>query len=199
MIAKIVIYCSELIMTTLVTGYLVLSRRLIDRKLLPQPLLFGHRYLFVANHASFLDPIVMWSVFSLAQRINGAPTKVMTARFVYNTALRPILWTLGAFPARGPENAPKPAGVEAALQYLDQGYNVCIFPEGKRSTRSDNHVFSGVSRILQTSTTCEVILIHIVWHSGPWWKRRLELRSQLAPSDLDRSNAAAIMNAIYDL
>lgn len=199
MLPKIVIYCSELIMTTIVKQWLVLSGKLVVTKHLATPLHFNKRYVYVSNHASYLDPIVLWSVLSFRQRLNGAPTKVMTAPGVYFTVMRPVIWLLGAFPAKKREHQKLPAGVDGALHYLRSGYNICIFPEGKRAHPSEKRAFNGVSRILAESDDCEMILVRIIWYRGKWWQRNLELRAESAPASLDRHDPQAIMEHIYNL
>lgn len=199
--AKFIIYCSELIMTTMVKFWLHISGRLIENDGLADTMHYNTRYLYVANHSSYLDPIVMWSVLGMRQRLNGAPTKVMTTASVYYSFIKPVIWLLGAFPAkpRHRDTIDERAGIPGALRYLSHGYNICIFPEGKRAREDEHRAFSGVSRILEASDDCTIILIHIVWHHGPWWRRKLELRAARAPETIDRRDPHAIMRAIYNL
>lgn len=199
MIAKFIIYCSELLMTTCVKAWLRAFHRITLRRHLPTPLHFHRRYVYVSNHASYLDPLVMWSILHFRQRINGAPTKVMTAPRVYYSPLRPLIWCLGAFPAKKKPGALTPSGVEGALHYLRNGYNICIFPEGRRSLPFEHQPFTGVSKILEGSSDAEMILLHIIWQPGPWWKRHLEIRAQSAPENLNKQDPEAIMAAIYSL
>ncbi len=199
MLARNIISFSELLMTTLVKWWLLTSRRLVVSRRLTQNLNRQKRYVYVANHASYLDPIVLWSVLNFRQRLNGAPTKVMTAPYVYYSYLRPFIWLLGAYPAKKRENDRVHAGIEGSLYYLHHGYNICIFPEGKRSLESEQRAFNGVSRILAEVDEYEMILIRIIWQPGPWWKRTLELRAAHAPDDLNHHDPQAIMKYIYSM
>lgn len=199
MVARIIIYCTELLMTTFVKAWLIVFRRFKHTKPPTLSLNINKRYVYVANHSSYLDPIVMWSALNLQQRINGAPTKVMTAPFVYFSFLRPFIWLLGAYPAKKKDHQNVHAGVEGSLHFLRHGYNICIFPEGKRSLQNENRAFNGVSRILAEVDEYEMILIRIMWGSGPWWKRTIELRTQKAPDSLNHHDPYAIMDHIYKL
>lgn len=199
MLARIIIYCSELVMTTLVKWWLLLTRRLTIGKSLDKKLHNNKRYVYVANHASYLDVFVMWAVLNFNQRLNGAPTKVMTGPGIYFTAMRPLIWLLGAYPAKKRDHQNVHAGIEGSLHYIHSGYNICIFPEGKRSLPDEKRAFNGVSHILANSDECEMILIRIIWEPGPWWKRRIELRASAAPENLDHHDPQAIMEHIYNL
>lgn len=200
MIQKILIYSSELIMTTLVKIFLKLTGRLQISRSIVHPFHIRKRYIYVSNHASYLDPLVLWAVLSFTQRVNGAPTKVMTTPSIYYGPLRPLIWLLGAFPARKSSSSSRAhAGIDGALYYMNQGYNIAIFPEGKRSLPSENRAFRGVSEILAASDASDMVLIRIIWGEGPWWRRSLELRASLAPLDLNHHDPSAIMRAVYKL
>lgn len=199
MLSKTIIYCSELLMTTIVKLWLQSIRRIHLTHPLSASLHSEKNYIYVSNHSSYLDPLVMWSVLDIQQRLNGAPTKVMTAPHVFYSLMRPFIWCLGAFPAKSQPGSVSHAGVEGALHFMRAGYNVCIFPEGRRSTEQHHHAFQGVSRILAGSDDCDMILIHIIWGPGPWWKRSLELRAAHAPTLINRHDPNAIMDAIYAL
>lgn len=186
-------------MTTLVKSLMLFTGRLTNTRAPNEVFKLSKRYVYVANHASYLDPIVMWSALTLQQRLNGAPTKVMTAPHVYFSFLRPLIWLLGAYPAKKREGQRVHAGIDGSLHYLHNGYNVCIFPEGKRSLQEENRAFNGVSKILSEVDGYEMILIHIIWQPGPWWKRKLELRAERAPDTLDHHDPQAIMNYIYNM
>lgn len=199
MFARSIIYCSELIMTTVVKLWLQITGRLTIGKKLQKKLDRRKRYVYVSNHASYLDVFVMWAVLDFNQRTNGAPTKVMTGPGVYFTFMRPFIWLLGAYPAKKREHQKVHAGVEGSLHYIRSGYNICIFPEGKRALPDEKRAFNGVSQILANSDECEMILIRIIWQPGPWWKRRVELRASSAPESLDHHDPQAIMEHIYNL
>lgn len=199
MLARSIIYCSELVMTTIVKLWLRITRRLTIGKKLHKKLDRHKRYVYVSNHASYLDVFVMWAVLDFNQRINGAPTKVMTGPGVYFTVMRPLIWLLGAYPAKKRDHQSVHAGIEGSLHYIQSGYNICIFPEGKRSLPNEKRAFNGVSHILANSDECEMILIHIIWEPGPWWKRRVELRASSAPQGLNHHDPQAIMDQIYNL
>lgn len=199
MFPRTIIYCSELVMTTTVKQWLILTRRLVIGKKLEKKLNRNKRYVYVANHASYLDVFVLWAVLNFRQRINGAPTKVMTGPGVYFTFMRPVIWLLGGYPAKRGDHPNVHAGVEGSLHYIHSGYNICIFPEGKRSLPDEKRAFNGVSNILANSDDCEMILIRIMWQPGPWWKRSVELRASDAPATLDHHDPQAIMEHIYNL
>ena len=81
--------------------------------------------LFLMNHQSMLDPIL---VHSLSPRLVFSMTKSTQFRKPF---MRFLLRNLGGFPTRRYQVDPQ--AVRVALRYLEEGRAVGIFPEGERS------------------------------------------------------------------
>jgi len=82
--------------------------------------------ILVANHASFLDPIVLGS--ACPRRIHFIVLQVM-----YDwLSLRWFYWGMQTIPVRTEEGDPR--AIKKALARLRQGQVVGLFPEGERST-----------------------------------------------------------------
>jgi len=82
-------------------------------------------FLLIANHESYLDPILIQAVCPRPVRAMAKSTQ-FTSRFY-----RAIMVPLGAFPVRRFEIDPQ--AVRQVLRALEAGEGVCIYIEGERS------------------------------------------------------------------
>lgn len=110
-----------------------------------------------------------------------------------------IIWLLGAYPAKKKDHQKIHAGVEGSLHYLHSGYNICIFPEGKRSLREEYRAFSGVSRILSEIDSYEMILFILHGSQDHGGDESFLLTARRAPETLDHHDPHAIMDYIYSM
>lgn len=161
----------------------------------------GHneRYVLAANHQSLVDPFAIFSLFSMQHRFQFLPIKFMTIPKVYHRwYIKPFAYILGCFPAHIKERNHHTYGIDGAIKLLRYGYNICIFPEGTRSLRSESHPKHGIVKILQEYPEAKLLLAHIEWkYTG--WRRSVTVTIAAAPEQLDKTDPKAIMNAIYAL
>ena len=81
----------------------------------------GERVLIVANHASFLDPVLLWAF--LPENVTFAINTQIAERFWVRPALR---W-VKVFPM----DPTKPMSLKAMAHYLRQNRKAVLFPEGR--------------------------------------------------------------------
>lgn len=154
--------------------------------------------IIAANHQTLLDPPGVFSAMSFRQLLSVSPVKFMTWHKYYNGKFKFPLYSTGCYPSHGEGLT----GVEAAVHYAQNGYRSFIFPEGKR-TKPDNRgeAYDGISKILKELPEARLLLCHLDWQP----RKRLFSRPKVriiwkeAPSSLDRNNANAIMEAVYQL
>jgi 1-acyl-sn-glycerol-3-phosphate acyltransferase len=153
------------------------------------------RYVLAANHQSRLDPFIIFGALPFRVKIAIAPSKFMVATSYYFSGLRPLYFLLGCFPAHQKNSKSIPYGVTGAVEYLQKGYNICIFPEGRRTLPGQQKPYDGISKILESYPQAELVLAHIEWQK-PWHARVV---ISAAPQPIDRNSPNSIMKAIYDL
>lgn len=162
----------------------------------------GHRqrYVIAANHQSLFDPFAIFTLFKWSHRFQLLPIKFMTIPKVYHRwYAKPILFLLGCFPAHIRERNHHTYGVSGAVKLLSYGYNLCIFPEGTRTLRSESDPKPGVTQILSEHPEAKLILARIEWKYKSFWHRHVEVTIAHAPDSLDKTDPKAIMDAIYAL
>jgi len=81
----------------------------------------GSRALIVANHTSFLDPLLLWAF--LPEEVTFAINSHIARQFW----VRPALWFVRTFPM----DPTQPMSVKALTTYLRQGRKAVLFPEGR--------------------------------------------------------------------
>jgi len=107
--------------------------------------------------------------------------------------LRPLLWLAGCFPAHQLPNSNKPAGIDASINFLEQGYTLFIFPEGKRVKGERVPAKRGITEILNASPTSRLVLAHISW-------KKREVESIRLAELLEHPNdPQKILDKIYSL
>jgi 1-acyl-sn-glycerol-3-phosphate acyltransferase len=161
----------------------------------------GHRqrYILAANHQSLVDPFAIFSLFTMRHRFQFLPIKFMTIPKVYHRwYIKPFAYLLGCFPAHIKERNHHTYGIEGAIKLLHYGYNICIFPEGTRTLRSESDPKPGIVKIMQEYPDAKLLLAHIEWkYTG--WRRSVSVTIAHAPENLDTTDPKAIMDAIYAL
>lgn len=158
------------------------------------------RYVIAANHQSLFDPFALFTVISPRVRRPLLPIKFMARPTMYHKwYLKPGMFALGCYPAHIKHHAHHTYGVSGSVKLLQQGYNICIFPEGRRTLREDSDPKSGVVRILQQHPNAKLLLAHLEWRRGKRGKKHLHIVVAPAPDVLNITDPKAIMNAIYAL
>ncbi|HYE34075.1 AMP-binding protein [Methylocaldum sp.] len=103
---------------------------------LPEPVIF------MANHRSFLDPVIATWVIPAAVRSRlgiAAGTEVLYGEYGWFAPLAELTFNSFPFPTRADENI-RP-GLDYTGRMLDDGWNVLIFPEGQLN-RSERPLLS---------------------------------------------------------
>lgn len=153
-------------------------------------------YLFVANHQSQADPFTIFASLKLEDNLRIAPVRFLTAKTVYFTPLLPLLKSMGCYPTRGSREKI----IDASIGYLKRGYNLCIFPEGKRTLEIDSDPRPGVSDLVRKTSSevkIKMILVHIEWKWLPRARRCATVKLAEAPLELYTKDAESIMKAVY--
>lgn len=154
-------------------------------------------YLFISNHQSRIDTFVEFSAMSFIQLSNVVPMKTMTKSAIYYSVFRPFLASWGCYPTR----VPGKDIIEYSAALMGKGYNLFIFPEGRRTFQKDSDPRDGVCRLIKQTAqySPELVLIHIEWKHLGRFRRHATVTLANAPKDLDLNNPRAIMNAIYSI
>lgn len=158
------------------------------------------RYVIAGNHQSLIDPFVIFALMPFRQRMRLLPLKFMTIPKVYHRwYVKPFAYLLGCFPAHIKERNHHTYGVEGAIKLIKYGYNICIFPEGHRVLQSESQPRPGIVRILEACPEAELLLAHLEWYYTKRGGKHVKLVLAPAPTDLDKTDPKAIMDAIYRL
>lgn len=154
-------------------------------------------YLIASNHQSRWDPFAIFGSLPLSENFKVTPIKFMTAKGLYYSPLRPILASMGCFPTRKKNTNI----IDYSIQLMQCGYNLFIFPEGRRTLQIESEPKRGVGTL--TTRTMELsprlILVHIEWQRLGRLRRHATITIAEAPHGLDTSNPKSIMDAIYSL
>lgn len=120
-------------------------------------------YLFVANHATYLDVYAIFLGMKLTSLFRCAPTRFMTAPSIYYSPLRPIIILGGGFPAKN-RHPDSHGAVTESIRYLRDKQNVVIFPEGGRVHRVSGQAHTGVKRIADGyGDGLVIVLVKLSW------------------------------------
>jgi 1-acyl-sn-glycerol-3-phosphate acyltransferase len=150
--------------------------------------------IIVANHRSKLDPFVIISYLPKELRSQLLPIRFMTANIYYFSWQRPLMYLMGCFPSHPHKNF-RNFGVDGAVNSLNKGYSMLIFPEGKR-TKQRIAAKKGVTTIAQSVEKPNFLLCHIDWES-----KEVELSFKLlgSSSTPEKLTPDQVMDAIYAL
>lgn len=152
--------------------------------------------IITANHQSSLDPFIVISFMPFGISAKLLPLCFMTANRYYFGLARPFAYLLGCFPAK--ENKQNiDYGIDGSVKKIRQGYNLCIFPEGRRTQPGTAPAKTGVKVIMDNFEDYNLILIHLQWSKLSPLRRNLELTYKLA--DKRFSDAQSLLDEIYDL
>ncbi len=151
----------------------------------------------VSNHQTLLDPPGIFAALPFQTLYAISPVKFMTWHKYYHSKFKFPLYSTGCYPSHGGGLT----GVKGAVYFAQHGYRSFIFPEGKRTREGHRQpAYDGIVKILDELPEARLILAHINWEE----RRKLLSRPKLfvgfyeAPEKLDRSNADAIMDAVYE-
>lgn len=163
-----------------------------------QPINKDETVIFASNHMNHLDPPAIFSSFKHRPLFAMSPVKFMTTTRYYNSVFKPLLYTTGCYPHKGPGLS----GVHGSIIFAAEGYRVFIFPEGKLNrSNSFTHAYDGIVRILDKLPDARLILVHIQWEKRTKLFSRPSLTINIsdAPDSVDRTDSSKIMHAIYNL
>lgn len=147
-----------------------------------------------ANHHSGLDPFVIVASLRYRDFFRLAPFSFMTAnRFMQPLWLRPVAWAAGCFPAYPGLGA---HGIDKAVESLNEGYTLVIFPEGRRAKSKPLEAKRGIEIILQRSPRTRLVMARIEWHSTATVR---SIRMAYPPDQTAPRTSKAIIDAIYAL
>lgn len=154
-------------------------------------------YFFIANHQSRIDPFVTLACLPQKTINTILPIRFMTAHGIYYSFLYPILKILGCFPTRK-------KGIDVIQRsndYLNAGYCIYIFPEGRRVLQANSDPRAGVERILASiSPIIQPVLVHIEWSSGSRLKRHFSVSmKEVNLSEISELSAKDIMHMVYEV
>ncbi len=134
--------------------------------------------LLVANHQSYLDPLL------LAVRMDRPVSYVARDSLFRVPGLGWLLRNTHVTPIS--RTAARAATIRAALQRLEEGFLVGIFPEGTRSSDGVSEFRPGVAAILKR---CDVPVYPVgiagadrVWPRGSWFIRPRRIRVVFGPA-----------------
>ena len=112
----------------------------------------GKNYIFVSNHRSYADPVLI--ALTRYKRFRFMAKKEL---FEGNQAFAALIRWLGAFPVeRGSGDM---SVIETAVQSIQDGKNLLIFPEGTRS--KDGHVGRGKSGVALVAARAHADIIPV--------------------------------------
>lgn len=164
------------------------------------PVHWRKRYIIIGNHQSMLDPFVIFAIMPFWRRLPFLPIKFMTIPKVYHRwYVKPLAFLLGCFPAHIRERNHHTYGVEGSVKLLSYGYNICMFPEGRRTTQKESDPKPGIVQILQKYPEATLLLAHIQWTRSGKFRRHITITITSAPKTLDKTDPKALMDAIYAL
>lgn len=155
------------------------------------------RYFFVANHQSILDSFIIFADLPLLSALKIVPVRYLTAKPIYYSPGRFLLWCLGSYPTQR-----KDITVHKSAEFVLQGNSVFFFPEGRRTLRQDSAPKDGALRVielLKDQPNVNIVLCHLEWSGDTRFKKRFEVRFKKIPITTQFSSPVELMNAIYSV
>ncbi len=130
--------------------------------------------LVVSNHQSLLDPVIIGLLFP-AMRV---PTFMARIGLFQNRAFGALIRFLNAIPIRQDES--DMTAIRAALERLERGEVVVLFPEGARTRDGRIHSFKRGAGLLMKRARCPVIAVGVegAFDAWPRTQRRPRLFAQ---------------------
>lgn len=119
----------------------------------------GHGYLLVCNHQSYLDPPLLGCRLRKHQITFMANEKLFR-----KPVLGPIIRKVGAFPVGRGKNSAN--AIDTAIQKLNQGDLVALFPEGTRSKTGELLPGKSGAVIIAAKTGADVIPAAITYKNN---------------------------------
>lgn len=180
----------------------LLIRPLTRRTLPPELRRVSRRpHIIIANHKKALDPLTIISALPLGTIFRLAPVASIMHNFFYDSALRPLVWLIGCFPAKNPRGKHRIFGVDGSVAFLRGGYSFFIFPEGTRVRQERGPARPGIIRIHKALPHVPFILCHISYPKG--LKNRLTGRWRTVSYKLvekpDYSESEKMMDDVFAL
>lgn len=159
-------------------------------------------YIIVSNHRHWIDPFIICAGLPMRTVFKITPVSFMTKNIFYDSILKPLMWLAGAYPARESGGKHTLFGVDGSVQLLQNGFSMCIFPEGKcvfGPERVPAH--TGAVRIHQAVPTIPFILCHIEYNNGlkAWLTGQRRVVHYRLVTTPNYTNADAIMDDIFAL
>lgn len=154
--------------------------------------------IFASNHRSYTDPILI----SLKPRVSFS-FMAKEELFKQNVFFATIIKAFGAFPVtRGSGGA---EAIDTAIERLNKGYNLVIFPEGTRS--KDGKVLRGKTGVALVAAMAQVPVIPtgIVFEGKIKFRRKVTVKfgkpiipSELGINDCTPKNLKKMKNSIME-
>lgn len=147
-------------------------------------------YLLVANHQSYLDPPIVGNFLPWnRQFVPMARLGLFKSRLFGG-----LIAALNSIPvdqSRGDTGA-----MRAALEALDQGFPVCIFPEGARSPDGRIHPFKRGAALILKRSRCPVVPVAIdgayeAWPRHRKWPRLFQRVEALVGEPIEHDDLVA--------
>ena len=152
--------------------------------------------IIVSNHQRLLDSPAIFSAVTVKTLYQFSPVKFMTWRRIYNSVAKPVLYLTGCYSTHGKGKT----GVYGAVTFASQGYKSFVYPEGKRQKDGKrSKAYKGIVEILEQLPEARIILVRVNWEKSEsvFSRNKLFVHMFEAPSNLNKTNPDAIMDAIY--
>ena len=158
-------------------------------------------FLILPNHISFLEPMLVWSIFRPYAKIRP----VVTSIFTQNRILAPIFRLIGAISVEeNPSNQKKDfsESINSSLSELKNALkksdSVLLFPSGQLAGQGLEYLWGKKSALLAVNAAPENTKILTVRIQGLWWSMRSKARTGESPN-LFRSFAKAVRYLLANL
>lgn len=152
-------------------------------------------YVIASNHQSIIDPFMICQGFPGGVWNRFGTFRYFTANSLFRSwLLRHVIMVLGCFPARSHPSLPY--GLSYAVEQVEYGRTILIFPEGRRTIRAESPVRHGVE-VLARIPHLKIIPAHIEWTRHSYWRRTFKLGIG-KPFDASQMTAEQIMDRVYD-